>query len=129
MKSYTITVNGNVYDVTVEETTGGAAAAPTPAPAGTPRVAPVPTPVPSREPVSASSSAAGAIDIEAGAAGKVVDIVAAPGTAVSRGDTVLILEVMKMETPVVAPQDGTVASIEVDKGQQVAAGDILATMN
>ncbi|MCD8300585.1 MAG: biotin/lipoyl-binding protein [Clostridiales bacterium] len=129
MKSYTITVNGNVYDVTVEETAGGQAFNPAPAPATTPRVAPVPTPVPSREPVSASSSSAGAIDIEAGAAGKVVDIVSAPGTAVSRGDTVLILEVMKMETPVVAPQDGTVASIEVTKGQQVAAGDILATMN
>ncbi len=46
-----------------------------------------------------------------------------------RGDTILVLEVMKMETPVVAPEDGTVASIEVSAGQAVEAGALLATMN
>ncbi len=122
MKNYTITVNGKVYDVSVEETTGGASA-----PAAAAQAAPQPAPAPSPAPAAASSG--GAIQIEAGAAGKVVDIVAAPGTAVKRGDNVVILEVMKMETPVVAPEDGTVASIEVEKGQQVAAGDLLATMN
>ncbi len=125
MKSYTITVNGNVYDVTVEEKTGGAASA---AAAAAPAAA-APTPTPAPAPAPAASAGAGGIQIEAGAAGKVVDIVAGPGTAVAMGDTVLILEVMKMETPVVAPEDGTVASIEVEKGQDVAAGDLLATMN
>lgn len=115
MKSYTITVNGNVYDVTVEET--GAAA-----PAAAPRKA-----APAAAPAAAAG--AGSIKIEAGAAGKVFKLEANPGTAVKRGDTILVLEVMKMETPVVAPQDGTVASIEVAVGDHIEAGALLATMN
>ena len=104
MKSYTITVNGNVYDVTVEEK-----GAPVPAPRHTSAKA---APVAASAPVTASAPA-GSVKIEAGAAGKVFKIEAAAGMAVKRGDTVLVLEIMKMETPVVAPQDGTVASIEV----------------
>ncbi len=56
-------------------------------------------------------------------------IEASVGAAVKRGDTVLVLEVMKMETPVVAPQDGTVASINVSAGDMVEAGALLATLN
>lgn len=114
MKSYTITVNGNVYDVTVEET---GAAAPTAAPR---KAAPA---------AAAPAAGAGSVKIEAGAAGKVFKIEAEPGTAVKRGDAILVLEVMKMETPVVAPQDGTVASIEVAVGDHIEAGALLATMN
>ena len=112
MKSYTITVNGNVYDVTVEENTNGA-----PAAAPAPRAA-APAPAPAAKPAAA-----------AGAAGKVVDVVAAPGAAVKKGDPVVVLEIMKMETPVVAPQDGTVASVDVTKGETVESGAVLATMN
>lgn len=122
MKSYTITVNGNVYDVTVEENTNGAPAA-TPAPR-----AAAPAPAPAAKP-AAAAGAAGSISITAGAAGKVVDVVAAPGAAVKKGDPVVVLEIMKMETPVVAPQDGTVASVEVAKGETVESGAVLATMN
>ena len=122
MKSYTITVNGNVYDVTVEENTNGA-----PAAAPAPRAA-APAPAPAAKP-AAAAGAAGSISITAGAAGKVVDVVAAPGTAVKKGDPVVVLEIMKMETPVVAPQDGTVASVEVAKGETVEPGAVLATMN
>ena len=61
--------------------------------------------------------------------GKVVDVVAAPGTAVKKGDPVVVLEIMKMETPVVAPQDGTIASVDVAKGETVESGAVLATMN
>ena len=92
MKSYTITVNGNVYDVTVEET---GAAAPTAAPR---KAAPA-----AAAPAAAPAAGAGSVKIEAGAAGKVFKIEAEPGTAVKRGDAILVLEVMKMETPVVAP--------------------------
>ena len=113
MKNYTITVNGNVYDVTVEENTNGA-----PAAAPAPRAA-----------KPAAAGTAGSISITAGAAGKVVDVVAAPGTAVKKGDPVVVLEIMKMETPVVAPQDGTVASVDVAKGETVESGAVLATMN
>ena len=119
MKSYTITVNGTAYEVTVEET--GAAA-----PAAAPRKA---TPAAAPAATAAPAAGAGSIKIEAGAAGKVFKLEANPGTAVKRGDTILVLEVMKMETPVVAPQDGTVASIEVAVGDHIEAGALLATMN
>ena len=122
MKSYTITVNGNVYDVTVEENTNGA-----PAAAPAPRAA-APAPAPAAKP-AAAAGAAGSISVTAGAAGKVVDVVAAPGAAVKKGDPVVVLEIMKMETPVVAPQDGTIASVEVAKGETVESGAVLATMN
>lgn len=118
MKNYTITVNGNAYDVTVEEK-GGSVSAQAPVAAAS-KAAPK---------KAAATGAAGSIKIEAGASGKVFKINATPGTAVKRGEAVLTLEVMKMETPVVAPQDGTVASIEVTEGQMVEAGALLATMN
>ena len=119
MKNYTITVNGNVYDVTVEETGSSSA------PVAAPRRAAAPVAAPK----AAASGAAGSVKIEAGAAGKVFKIEAKPGQAVKKGDTILILEIMKMETPVVAPQDGTVASIEVSVGDSVESGALLATLN
>ena len=123
MKSYTITVNGNVYDVTVEE--NGSVAAPVAAP----RRAAAPTVAPAAPKAAAPAGGAGSVKIEAGAAGKVFKIEAQPGTAVKRGDAIVVLEVMKMETPVVAPQDGTVASINVNVGDMIEAGALLATMN
>ncbi len=123
MKSYTITVNGNVYDVTVEENGAGAAPA-----AAAPVRAAAPTPAPAAAPAPAAGGA-GSVKIEAGAAGKVFSIDKKAGDAVKRGYTILVLEFMKMETPVVAPEDGTVASIEVSAGQAVEAGALLATMN
>ncbi len=117
MKNYTITVNGKAYDVTVEEK--GGTSAPAAAPAAAPKAAPK----------AGSAGSAGSIKIEAGAAGKVFKIEAAVGTQVKAGDPVIVLEVMKMETPVVAPKDGVVASIEVAEGQAVEAGVLLATMN
>ena len=120
MKNYTITVNGNVYDVTVEET--GSTSAPTSAPK---RVA-TPVAAPAAKPASAG---AGSVKVEAGAAGKVFKIDAKVGDSVKKGDTLLVLEIMKMETPVVAPQDGIVASIDVAVGDQVESGALLATLN
>lgn len=118
MKNYTITVNGNVYDVTVEETGS------TPSVAAPKRAA---SAAPAAKP--AASAGAGNIKIEAGAAGKVFKIEKKTGDAVKKGDTVLILEIMKMETPVVAPEDGTVASIDVAVGDSVESGALLATLN
>ncbi|MDE6531509.1 MAG: biotin/lipoyl-binding carrier protein [Lachnospiraceae bacterium] len=123
MKNYTITVNGNVYDVTVEEGTG-TGAAPAAAKAAAPKAAPKAAPAAAK-----ASSGAGSIKIEAGAAGKVFKLEASAGQAVKKGDAVVILEAMKMEIPVVAPQDGTVASIDVAVGDAVEAGALLATMN
>ena len=115
MKNYTITVNGNVYDVTVDDGVAGAA------PAAAPKAAPAAAP--------AASAGAGSIKVEAGAAGKVFKIEASVGQAVKKGDTVVIIEAMKMEIPVVAPEDGTVASIDCAVGDPVEAGAALATLN
>ncbi len=126
MKNYTITVNGSVYDVVVEE--GASNGAPIAAAPAAPKAAPkAPAPAPAAP--KAAAGAAGSVKIEAGAAGKVFKIEANPGQAVKRGDAVVILEAMKMEIPVVAPQDGTVASINVAVGDPVEAGALLATMN
>ena len=118
MKNYTITVNGNVYDVVVEE--GASTGAPVAAPAA-PKAAPKAAP--------AASAGAGSIKVEAGAAGKVFKIEASVGQAVKKGDPVVVVEAMKMEIPVVAPEDGTVASIDVAVGDAVEAGATLATLN
>ena len=122
MKNYTITVNGNVYDVVVEEgTSTGAAPAPAPAaPKAAPKAAPAAAPK--------ATAGAGSVKVEAGAAGKVFKVEASVGQTVKKGDTVVILEAMKMEIPVVAPQDGTGASMDVAAGDSVEAGALLATL-
>ena len=126
MKNYTITVNGNVYDVVVEEgaTTGAPvarAAAPKAAPVAAPKAAPAAAPK--------TAASAGSINVTAGAAGKVFQIPTKVGQKVSKGDAVVIIEAMKMEIPVVAPEDGTIASIDVAVGDAVEAGGVLATLN
>ena len=133
MKNYTITVNGNVYEVTVEEGFTGAAsapkaAAPAPkaAPAAAPKAAPAAAPA---APKAAPAGGAGSIEVKAGAAGKVFKIEANVGQAVKKGDAVVIIEAMKMEIPVVAPEDGTVASIDVAVGDAIDSGAVLATLN
>ncbi len=124
MKNYTITVNGNVYDVVVEEgaSTGAPVAKAPAAPKAAPKAAPAAAPAP-------AAGGAGSVKVEAGAAGKIFKIEASVGQAVKKGDAVVILEAMKMEIPVVAPQDGTIASIDVAVGDPVEAGAVLATMN
>ena len=109
MKNYTITVNGNVYDVTVEENGNGAAAAPVAAPKAAPKAASKAAPK--------AAAGAGSIKVEAGQ------------TLATLNYAVLIVEAMKMEIPVVAPEDGTVASIDVAVGDAVEAGQTLATLN
>ena len=111
MKNYTITVNGNVYDVTVEENGAGAAPAARPAAAAAPAQAPKAAPAAPK-----AAAGAGSIQVKAGAAGKVFKIEASVGQSVQAGDPVVIIEAMKMEIPVVAPEAGTVASIGLTNG-------------
>ena len=117
MKSYTITVNGNIYDVTVEE--NGAAAAPA---VSAPKMPAAPA-----KP-AAPAGTQGGIKVNAPMPGKILDVKASVGTAVKKGQVILILEAMKMENEVVAPEDGTVASINVSVGDSVEAGVVLATL-
>ncbi len=113
MKNYTITINGNVYSVTVEEGNGAGvkqAAAPA-APAARP-----------------ASAGAGSVKITAPMGGKILSIKAPAGTAVKKGQAILTFEAMKMENEVVAPQDGVVASIECSVNDKVESGAVLATL-
>ena len=127
MKNYTITVNGNVYEVTVEEGFTGAASAPkaaAPAPKAAPAAALKAAPAP-----AAAPAAAGSVAVTAPMPGKILGVKASAGQAVKRGQVLLILEAMKMENEIVAPQDGTVASINVAVGDSVEPGATLATLN
>ena len=61
--------------------------------------------------------------------GKILAVKANVGDSVKKGQVILILEAMKMENEVVAPEDGTIASIDVTVGAMVESGDTLATLN
>lgn len=124
MKTYTITVNGNVYEVTVEEGASNAAAAPAAAPKAAPKAA-----APKAAAPKAAAGAAGSVKVTAPMPGKILSVKANPGQAVKKGEVLLILEAMKMENEIVAPQDGTVASINVSAGDSVEAGATIATLN
>lgn len=121
MKSYTITVNGNVYDVTVEERVAGVAPA-----APVQKKAPV---APKAAPAPKKAAGTGNVKVTAGAAGKVFKLEAAVGQQVEKGVPIVVIEAMKMEIPVVAPEAGTVASIDVAVGDAVESGAVLATLN
>ena len=139
MKSYTITVNGTAYDVTVEEGQNSVGKVDTSSvksvmpQSNAIQQAPVKQviekTVSSETVVSAKTQVTGSVRVEAGAAGKIFKIEASVGQVVKRGDTLVILEAMKMEIPVVASGDGTVASINVVVGDAVEAGALLATLN
>lgn len=124
MKNYTITVNGNVYEVTVEEGAGTAPAARAAAPAAAPKAVPVAT-----APKTAPSGAAGSVVIGAPMPGKILNVKAGVGQAVKKGDVVVVLEAMKMENEIVAPSDGTIVSVNVSTGDAVVAGATLVTLN
>ena len=123
MKTYTITVNGTVYSVTVEEgaSTGAAPVAAAPVVAAPAPAAPAPA--------AAPAGAQGSVTVNAPMPGKILGVKASVGQAVKKGDVVVVLEAMKMENEIVAPQDGTIASINVAVGDSVDSGAVLATLN
>ena len=128
MKSYKITVNGQSYDVTVEEQgaipAASRAASPqaaesAPAPKGGSRFASAP-------PAPSALSATGVVQVKAPMPGTLLSFKVAAGQAVKRGEVILILEAMKMENEIAAPSDGIVTAICVSEGASVSAGDVLA---
>lgn len=126
MKNYRITVNGTAYDVAVEELGAGSApvAAPVTAPVAAAPAAPAPVAA-----APAAGGSAGSITVTAPMPGKILNVKSSVGASVKKGEVILVLEAMKMENEVVAPEDGTIASINVAAGDSVEAGDTLATMN
>ncbi|MBQ7703227.1 MAG: biotin/lipoyl-binding protein [Firmicutes bacterium] len=121
MEKYIIKVNGKEYEVEVEKVSSGVQAeAPAPQAPAAPQ-----TPAPA--PKTAGPMADG-VKLEAGAAGKVFKIVKKAGESVAKGETIIILEAMKMEIPMVATADGVIKEILISEGQPVEAGDLLAVI-
>lgn len=124
MKNYTITVNGVAYDVTVEEksqqTLGNRnSIIQQSTMIEKPRMESSVTPI---------EKTTGDIKIEAGAAGKILKIIKKVGDVVKVADQIAILEVMKMETPVVASENGTIVQIHVNEGEGIEAGQLLFSL-
>ena len=126
MKKFNITVNGNVYEIEVEEVS-----ADTPAVKVAPQPTPAPvvkeTPAPAPKPVAAGSE--GAAKSASPMPGTILKVNIQVGQKVTRGDAICILESMKMENEIPAPCDGVVASVNMQNGMNVNTGDILATFN
>ncbi len=93
--------------------------APAPAPAPAPKAAPKAAPAPAPKP------AAGAKSITSPLPGSVVSVAVAVGDTVKRGQTVMVIESMKMENNIPAPRDGKIAALHVAAGKSVMQGDAL----
>lgn len=130
MKGYRITVNGNVYEVQVEELNGASVQTAPAAQAATPVQTSAPaasasTPAPA---VSSAPQSAEGTGVNAPMPGNILDIKVSVGDKVAANQVVAVLEAMKMENDIVTPVAGTVASVNVTKGQAVNSGDVLITV-
>ncbi len=122
VKKYRVTVNGQSYDVGVEDI-GTTSTATAPVAAAVAPSAPVAAPAAPVAAPAASAPAVGASTIKAPMPGTVLSIKVTAGQSVKRGDVLLILEAMKMENEISAPADGVVAGIRVQAGSTVNTGD------
>jgi biotin carboxyl carrier protein len=121
MRQFRVTVNGREYVVTVEETTEGAAPPPV-QPASTPAMRPATMPATAPAPSSADG------DEVAQLAGTIVVVDVQVGQSVKQGDRLILMEAMKMKTPVIASRSGTVSRVLVKPGDTVEGGQPLVTI-
>ena len=115
MRKFNVNVNGKIYVVEIEET--GAAAPTVEAPKAEAPKAADPAP----------QVSGGAVNVESPMPGTILDVKVAVGAFVKAGDVICVLEAMKMENEILAPQDGKITSV-VSKGATVNTGDLLAAM-
>ena len=133
MKKFNIKVNGTSYEVEVEEEkVAGAAPAPkAAAPAAPKAAAPAAAPkaaAPAAPAAAPKAAAAGERSVDAPMPGKIVEVKVSVGQSVKAGDTLLILEAMKMQNEIAADADGTVKAINVTAGQSVKVRDSLVIL-
>lgn len=128
MRKYNVTVNGNLYEVLVEEVKGGEAMVAAAQNAAPVQAAPVQAaPAPVAAPVAPSASAGGE-QVTSPMPGTILSINVNVGDTVKSGETLVILEAMKMENEIPAPCDGKVLSINVTKGSSVESGALICVI-
>lgn len=130
MRKFNVNVNGKTYAVEVEEIGApvyeapAAPAAPAPAPVAAPKAAPAPA----APAAPAAPKASGAGDpVKTQMPGLVKKLCFSNGATVKKNDTVVILEAMKMDTPIVAPKDGVI-TYSVNEGANIDTGTVLCTI-
>ena len=111
LSRYKVTVDGVTYQVQVEDETGEIAAV-------------------SGGPFKAGEAPARApVEVRTHLPGNVYAVLCAAGDRVNKGDTLIIVEAMKMEAPIYAPENGVVQSVDVAKGQTVNSGQVLVVLS
>ncbi len=128
MKMFRVVVNGNEYQVGIEELQGGNTSRPTEA-----RAASVPRPdkppvTQKSEPAKPVTNSGSGETIVAPMPGTILRVEVSTGDAVAKGHTLMILEAMKMENEILAPADGVVKQLNVSQGASVNPGDILVVL-
>ena len=130
---YKVTLNGKTYEVEVEvgkvvllDEYEACAPAPAAAPAAT--AAPAAPAAPAAAPAPAPVALSDGEPVNAPMPGNILRIDVKEGDKVKAGQTLLILEAMKMENEIPAPKDGKVAQVVVTKGATVGAGDTLVVL-
>ena len=117
MKAYKVTVNGNVYEITLEVIDKSEV-----------KAAPAAPKAPAAPVAPAAPAAQGNTTITAPMPGTILKVNVQNGASVKKGDVLMVLEAMKMENEIMAPADGTVASVSVSNGASVEAGTVLCTL-
>ena len=142
MKEYKYKINGNEYNVAVEELEGNKASVTVngktyqveldrPAKPVVTKPVARPAAAPAAAPVAAAPAprpATGGAGIKAPLPGVILDIKVKVGDTVTKGQTVAILEAMKMENNINADREGQVVAINVEKGQSIAEGTDIITL-
>ena len=131
MRKFLVNVNGNSYEVEVEEVGGGVFSAPVSSPvvSAAPTTAPVAQEAPKAAPAPVAAPApAGANVVSAPMPGTIVSVKVNVGDTVKQGDVLCILEAMKMENEIMAPADGKVVAVNTSQGATVNTGDALVSL-